>query len=287
MSAFERLLDECTEAPTLTTPYAHVNSGMGTFTPAELRTMHTLSDSEKTLLLPRCCTALAQLKWTASVSRRTRTISKALAGKIDGGYAPLFMEVGDDDFPILITSDCAEGDDPKMKGFPLAHNAQERFTFQYRPHFQGYEQNAGDTFLWRAGPSCFCFKADNLVDQIVAKLGVFAPYAGAQMIKCVGPMKELFSRLKMLFQDENDSPIKLQNCAINLFEPMVTNAPTSEYKYRGVHAHYFALLVLGGTVTLRIVGYPPEEVPEGKVIVWPARFFFTVLPGAYYVTWAF
>lgn len=186
-----------------------------------------------------------------------------------------------------------------ITGFPIAANELERFQLWYRKYAGGFMQIAEpslpkitdkrslswDTLAKEKLPVHVLLDGfEDLANPLFTSLGDWGPCMGAQFLKCPPEEPshcELLHRVGKLFDLDLYSKLTpAYYLILNQFDwtypkPMVMQSLDLERDIlmRMVHVFYMCILPVFGSLTLSIVGYKDITVPEGKLLIMPARLW--------------
>ena len=183
-------------------------------------------------------------------------------------------------------------------GFPIVANETERFQFWYRKYAAGFKQNAvvnlpmvsrralsWDTAAKEKLPVHVVLDGFNdLAKPLYESLGSWAPCVGAQFLRCPpedDAHYELLYRIGKRFDIDLMSKFTPAVAIIlNQFEYAYPKALADQARdfhlpilMRMVHVHYMCIIPVFGSVKISIVGYKDIAVPQGQLLIIPARLW--------------
>ena len=173
-------------------------------------------------------------------------------------------------------------------GFPYAANCDERTLYKYRKYADNFIKTVQRKYGLGADatlPLYVVFNDFHVIGHNLACELNKGLELGAQFIKCppteatqVRFVRSVDALLGIDFADPSSQP---RHLIINMFEfhyPLPIFTQVTDYDVfileRFVHAHYVAILALIGCFKVGLVGYPQVYVPEGSLLIFPARFWF-------------
>jgi len=262
------------------------------------------SMAEQSLMLPMRLTLTPQPTWVVTnTSARLKTIWRALNETLSDGQCPNVATLQFQGWmdAMVVTTAAPENRKGVNAGYPIAANMTERFHLWYRKYTDGFMRIAEpflpyitstrkltwDTKRYDELPvHAIVGGFEDLCEPLLTSLGVWGTCIGLQFLKCPPSdmtFQLLLEHVGQLFGiNLSDDLTPVQYIILNQFEWLYPSAIVRQavetqsdvlMYMRGVY--YLCILPIMGDLELTIIGYKHLVVPEGMMLVIPAKLWIT------------